>query len=723
MKTSSSSSSPKVRTKSKRSQKNNTSLKLPKLPCLSKDLAPFRIDTDYVTAATESCSTVMSEDSTPETYFTSSVSDASSGSRQHPPLSSSSLARPTLQSKQTSYSQSFLNEDESVNSNSSCSWMNLPPRTNWNVTDSSLKPIPPFHPPLVYNTSAYVPEVSPSTVAARISCCLSKRSILADYDDEAASATAYTLEGGIGEDNSCSGVFVIQLYKGGKGPLVKIPVDSTSEFNNEKNTQNFKSNPNEGHFNGATPTSAFSTKSAKSSFSNQSTSIEVRPDFSHGVIVECTRTRGNTISFHRDVQAILASARGESDGVDDWRDPLLGLVTKSRFSFPGFSANSKHRTMYSFDNEEESKEDVTGQLNKLLLPPLRLSRSSKSNIKSKRSDSVQATCSALEKALELIEKDRLDARFLGMQSLVFLTDLRSSRLEKAYMSSLCVLGCPMNFKSYSSTSSVVSSASSFGIRRQEDYDFEDEEESNSATAISRIHERIIWIIMRGGEDETYSKSDNKNSKSNPTPPQLPSSLLYTDDQPQEKTPPFSLNNSFFNESSSSTNPEVLITMRRLAIQVLTNALVVTSNYSDRFPLLPKPQCDALYREDFVQRLALDLIGVIRPPITLLSCAHDAALAARLLGLIACHVEGEVVKEVQGNIEIQGNIAHGSRSSMKKIGDMEVGRPPRKVLDLLERARTAGLSCHGVLEAEARKTFKYLAGSGLEEEKEGRGETC
>ena len=70
--------------------------------------------------------------------------------------------------------------------------MNKPPRTNWNVADNKLKPIPPLYPPIPPNNKIFINDASPSVVACRISECLRKRSIIADYDDEAAVATCWS---------------------------------------------------------------------------------------------------------------------------------------------------------------------------------------------------------------------------------------------------------------------------------------------------------------------------------------------------------------------------------------------------------------------------------------------------------------------------------------------------------------------------------------------------
>ena len=56
-------------------------------------------------------------------------------------------------------------------------------RTNWNVEDSSLRPLPPFS-LLNPSSSAFVNDASPSVIAARVSDCLRERSIMSEYNDD-----------------------------------------------------------------------------------------------------------------------------------------------------------------------------------------------------------------------------------------------------------------------------------------------------------------------------------------------------------------------------------------------------------------------------------------------------------------------------------------------------------------------------------------------------------
>jgi len=86
--------------------------------------------------------------------------------------------------------------------------MNLPPQqTNWTISDTNLKLIPSYYPPLISTNSTYISDASPSVVATRIAQCLMKRSLTAMYDDDEASATVF----GVG-----MGSFGIRLYRGNK---------------------------------------------------------------------------------------------------------------------------------------------------------------------------------------------------------------------------------------------------------------------------------------------------------------------------------------------------------------------------------------------------------------------------------------------------------------------------------------------------------------------------
>jgi len=602
-----------------------------------------------------------------------------------------------------SFSQLLDNPNDGKQRNDTDSnWMKTPPRTNWNVSDSSLKSIPSYYPPMISTNCTYVSDASPSMVAARIAHCLKMRSLIAEYDDEKANATVFGMD---------TGSFGINLYKGSKsgpgtkmGPEREIPQTYCSDGGIR--TQNTTSNSN--------------------------TTVEtVQPDFSHGVVIECTRIQGDVIVFHRNCQAILASARGESDGVDEFkfRRPF-GVLLTSRFGFSDIGVDASwnqmkeeirggggggggSRNRMRREEEKDCEDNNECDIIELLVPPpfpspglsppsasVSSSRTNM-NIPAQQSDVARSVCTALEIALSRLEFDnRLDLQLLGLQSLVLLTDVRSSRLEKAYLSSLCVLGSPMNHTASLEMNYSPNSLDCGGVREDE----ESLEGPLTNLAIMRIHERIRGIIM---QQECNIMNPSPSGEDLHQHRDYPSSCLSTEDAPS-----FSSSSCAVTKSQQE-NPELHLSLRRTAVQSFSNALSTILSYSDRFPLLPSLHCETLHCDKFIKCLAFDLTGAARPPMAMmaiglgLGCAHDAALAARLLQLIIRYDSSGNMGKIASN---KGSKSF-KNSSGKNIGDTTVGNHQKKLSDLLERARVAGLSCHSVLGINAERVLKNLATGG------------
>jgi len=161
-------------------------------------------------------------------------------------------------------------------------WMNLRPATNWNISDTNLKPIPSYYPPLISSNCTYISDVDPSVVAVRITQCLMRRSLTAEYNDNETNATVFG--GGTAS-------FEIRLYRGDKRrPAQQIPLLMDDDDDMSMGTKNM-------------------------------TQTIVRPGSSHGIIVECVRIRGDVIAFHRNCQAVMAGARDETYSVDECMHP------------------------------------------------------------------------------------------------------------------------------------------------------------------------------------------------------------------------------------------------------------------------------------------------------------------------------------------------------------------------------------------------------------------
>lgn len=144
--------------------------------------------------------------------------------------------------------------------------------------------------------------------------------------------------------------------------------------------------------------------------------MTARPDFSHGVIVECMRLRGSCISFHHACRAVLQASLSHSTGAD-------------------------HRPLHK---------TAANEFPRLLEPPhkrkagMRLlsPRSSKKPRLGAGPHSSEAI-EALEHAWQWLRKDRLEPQQLAMEKLVALTDPESSGLDTAMHCSLSILGAPI----------------------------------------------------------------------------------------------------------------------------------------------------------------------------------------------------------------------------------------------------------------------------------------
>lgn len=110
-------------------------------------------------------------------------------------------------------------------------------------------------------------------------------------------------------------------------------------------------------------------------------------DYSHGVVVECVRRSGNTISFHQVCSAILQAARGESSGADVRKPHQTNAM-----EYPRMPASIARPT--------------------LARKPTAVPSTAPSPVSPRDS---------LERVQELLRKDRLECQQLAMERLIQLT--------------------------------------------------------------------------------------------------------------------------------------------------------------------------------------------------------------------------------------------------------------------------------------------------------------
>eukprot|EP00546_Thalassionema_frauenfeldii_P013541 CAMPEP_0178914414 /NCGR_PEP_ID=MMETSP0786-20121207/11414_1 /TAXON_ID=186022 /ORGANISM="Thalassionema frauenfeldii, Strain CCMP 1798" /LENGTH=355 /DNA_ID=CAMNT_0020587323 /DNA_START=539 /DNA_END=1606 /DNA_ORIENTATION=+ len=286
--------------------------------------------------------------------------------------------------------------------------------------------------------------------------------------------------------------------------------------------------------------------------SRRQKSSDFSPDLAHAVIVEVVRLRGSSISFHPHSRAILNAAMGQSSGEDERRPILTGPC-----DFPRFVSN---------DEEPQAKRRARAIITSLPL--------------------------ALERALSLLKKDRVDVQVIGMESLVNLTDSFSSGVELAILSSMIVLGAPV---------------------AGEDVD-------NEAIAREEIHLYLIELLQNralpGDEklDCFDSSCETAPISSQHEKQRFPKEPLHTDDAYHGGL------------------------MRSMALRVLSNALsLLWKNQPDTLVKVLKSS-KSLTSRDFIQSLSEDLIGGTRLPAvvsgTRLASAHETTLATRSLKILA-----------------------------------------------------------------------------------------
>ena len=308
------------------------------------------------------------------------------------------------------------------------------------------------------------------------------------------------------------------------------------------------------------------------------------------------------------------------------------------------------------------------------------------------SDEAKATAlAALDVVLELIQKDRWDARVAGMRSLVNLTDPCCSGEETSMISSLAVLGA-----------SAVTEAPL--------YDDRDSGRGSSDEELHRIHEWIISLVARqslpawaesswraGAEMGTMMTADPSSGKMTVESPSFDGSGGLSagakERTRRRRRPPSPAVSAPATESPREG--EHVGALRILALRCLTNALTFLASNAGSGRLLRSflqaPQCRHLSSDEFLLALVEHLGGAMRPPSAAgteaafgsfggFGSPHDAALAARCLRLLGSH-------------------SPRARNAIRI-------RP--EAMEALERAQSAGRARHASLEREAGEARKSLA---------------
>jgi len=295
------------------------------------------------------------------------------------------------------------------------------PRRSWNISndDRKLPKVPEYYYPHLFdpNCTALVTDSPPSIVVVRISECLRRRSIAVEYDDDSVTAKCMTVD---------RTHFIIQLYRSSTTSTTSASTTSTSMFNGEQQQQQYENNGHDITMMTGTGTGA------NGATNNNSSSLLCPPNDS--IIVECRKTSGDSMSFHAACYKILMAAKGLDNGNDERPSHRMnGLEFRQRIQRPKLkrSCPTSSTTTTTTTNPASSMSMMTKR-RKLPIPNTDYESASdestryysiveNNNNSSNNYNNNASYEEALEAALDLLEKDRLDCQQLGMERLVHLT--------------------------------------------------------------------------------------------------------------------------------------------------------------------------------------------------------------------------------------------------------------------------------------------------------------
>lgn len=244
---------------------------------------------------------------------------------------------------------------------------------------------------------------------------------------------------------------------------------------------------------------------SSSSVSAYSSSSDQSPPSPRILLVELQRRKGCSITFHNYRKCLLDAAEGkfdpESFNLTDGLDKPLGrdrchqpraTLSTSSLSRPGGLARPSLRPP-SYSADHASSRLVIGGLK----TEGETSLHDATTDQGKPLAVYEKAMKALNMAASLIHKDRVDARRLGMESLVLLTDPLRAGLETAQIASRVVLLGSAQDDSCSSISGNM------GMGAEDDVDALFDESSGLG-----IREKILEMILTDGAEVSSGDSND-----------------------------------------------------------------------------------------------------------------------------------------------------------------------------------------------------------------------
>ena len=571
------------------------------------------------------------------------------------------------------------------------------PRRSWKISrddSTALSRVPSFYPPLDPNCTALVTDAPPSIVVVRISECLRKRSIAAEYDDESVVARCMTVD-------RCE--FEIQLYRSSSSP-------ATSFLGGDD----------------------FDVTMADLGTLPSTTYNAPRCD---AVIVEVRRlSSGSSItSFHAACRKILMAAKGLDAGTDE-RKPRCRNGMEFRYR-PTRKRGRDRLAPACGPKRPRSLLAGNGSPS---------SESGGSAVPDETPGGVSSAESALEGALELLRKDRLECRRLGMERLVDLTNPDScgretcrhvgTRLLSQEQSPHHPRGVLMEYLMHPGAAQLASETV-FGssANAQGDCDASANENENSERMVRSFLESSALSAspLASHSPQKQQRQQSAHHWQSPSSCFKKKMSLALHRRPASPSPGQEHNS----DARLLLSPDDLrheARLRAMALRVLCNILDHLSATKElRRVLYPKASssepraanrgvgASRWVQPAFLLSLVQELQGAGRPPSVAengykLASVHEAALAARCLRLLAGY-EGEDDDEDEkdcderhppprtGDDDDEDDDCHRNRF-VEEVRDFLRSEP---VLERLSYARLCGRVTHAILEFEAHCTYRRL----------------
>ena len=343
-----------------------------------------------------------------------------------------------------------------------------------------------------------------------------------------------------------------------------------------------------------------------------------------GVLVEVTRTRGDVITFHRLAKRVLDAACSIDSGAGDDERPV---VTTAPLAYPRLLDTTR-----------------SAATAKLPTRPASLV--------------VKSVTTELEQIVVLLGKDRLEAKQLGMERLVHMTDRHSSAgVDTALYASLAVLGAPVVQPHAASAPLSTAASEVFKMLLQIWVDHKLPGELNEPAPSPEASFSFSCATGSGVDDSTVPS---------------PSAMRDADGVLLHYT-----NRGYDDEYFGGA-------MRSMSLRVLANALTLLQTDQPSMLRSVYVQSPQLRSAVLVNSLWNDVAGATRPPAvvagTRLASQHEAVLAIRCLRVL-CKNDG-------------GNAENPTLLTEER-------------LELLEKARFVGKSTHEILAVEAKEAYIQL----------------